>query len=187
MSAEPAAPGPCTFTLTPEDARIAASRAGLRGALAGRLSRRHAAPLAAFVLSLLFVAILAFAGLIGRRPAEGALILATIAFMAARMAAHWRLRTARLRAQGAMDALRSAGPVRVRLDDSGLDMEAGAGARRIAFADCDEAEDAGGIVYLWARGAAPAVIPVSAFANEQTRRDFVDALRAGIKRAEPAA
>ena len=44
--------GPYAFTLTPEEARIAAARAGLRRALEGRLTLSHFAPLAAFVLAM---------------------------------------------------------------------------------------------------------------------------------------
>ncbi|MGA2042221.1 MAG: hypothetical protein ABSG83_02505 [Roseiarcus sp.] len=179
----PAGPAPLTFALTEQDARTAAARAGLRAALAGRLSRHHAAPLVAFTLLVTFVAILAFAGLLGRRRAEAALIVAAMAFMAVRMAAHWRLRSARNRNFAALDALRRAGMARIRLDDSSLHLETSAGARRLRFADCDEAEDAGAILYLWPRAGAPAVIPVSAFADERAARDFLALLRAAIGRA----
>ena len=68
--------GPYSFEMTEEDARVAASRAGLRAALSGRLSRNHVAPLVAFALLMAFVTILTLTGLIGRRLGEGALILA---------------------------------------------------------------------------------------------------------------
>ena len=63
--------GPYAFSLTADEARIAAARAGLRRALAGGLTAAHFAPLAAFVLAILFVAILALTGLLGRRVGRG--------------------------------------------------------------------------------------------------------------------
>ena len=45
--------GPYAFSLTADEARIAAARAGLRRALAGGLTAAHFAPLAAFVLAAL--------------------------------------------------------------------------------------------------------------------------------------
>ena len=68
--------GPYSFEMTEEDARVAASRAGLRAALSGRLSRNHVAPLVAFALLMAFITILTLTGLIGRRLGDGALILA---------------------------------------------------------------------------------------------------------------
>ncbi|WP_158816198.1 hypothetical protein [Methylocapsa sp. S129] len=179
----PTALGPYSFTLTPEEAKTAASRAGLRSVLAGRLSRNHVAPLVAFALFVAFVVILTLTGLIARRFGEGALILAAIAFMAARMAAHWRLRGAQKSNLAAMTALQEAGQVVVRLDDSGLRMESAGGSRQFAFADCDEAEEAGGIIYLWRRQGAPAFIPAHAFAGDQAAQEFLAFLRDGIRRA----
>lgn len=170
-----------SFAPTLEEAKIAASRAGLRAALAGRLSRNHVAPLVAFALFLAFVAILAFTGLIGRRFGEGALILAAIAFMATRTAAHWRMSRARKNSLAAMTALQQAGAIEVRLESTGLHIETAAGARRLPFSDCVEAEDAGGIFYLWPRAGAPAFVPARAFADEQAAQEFLAALRAGVR------
>jgi hypothetical protein len=174
--------GPYCFMPTQEEAAIAASRAALRSALTGLLSLHHAAPLVAFVLVMTFVAILAFTGLMARRLAESALILAAIAFMAARMAAHWGLRRARKRSLATTIAPRDGGEVVVRVEDAGLIVETAAGPRRFEFADCDEAEYAGGIVYLWPRAGAPAFIPMRAFADEQTARAFAGLLGARIRR-----
>ena len=175
--------GPYSFTLTPEEAKTAASRAGLRAALAGRLSRNHVAPLVAFVLFLGFTAILTFTGLISRRLGEGALILAAIVFMATRMAAHWRLRGAQKNSLAAMTALQEAGQVVVTLDQSSLCMETAAGSHQFAFADCEEAEAAGGIIYLWLRKGAPAFIPAHAFASDEAAQAFLAFVRDGIMRA----
>ena len=69
------APTPIRFALSADEASIGASRAALSGALAGGLMNRHVAPLVAFALLLVFVAILAFTGLMGRRPAEILILL----------------------------------------------------------------------------------------------------------------
>lgn len=175
--------GPCSFALTAQEAKIAASRAGLRAALSRRLSLTHVAPLVGFVLFVAFVAILAFTGLLGRRLGEAALIGSAIAFMASRMSAHWRLRGARKNSLAAMIALQKAGRAMVRLDDSGLHVETAAGSRHLAFADCDEAEDAGGMIYLWPREGEAAFIPARAFPSEQAAREFLALARAGVARA----
>ena len=175
--------GPGSFALTTQEAGIAASRAGFRAALAGRLSLTLVAPLVGFVLFVAFAAILTATGLIGRRLGEAALIIAAVAFMASRMAAHWRMRGARAGSLAAVTALQKAGEARVRLDDGGLVVETAAGLRRLSFADCDEAEDAGGIIYLWPRAGEPTFIPARAFASEQAAREFLAFVRARIARA----
>ncbi|HYC25792.1 MAG TPA: hypothetical protein VEC58_07130, partial [Roseiarcus sp.] len=86
--------GPYRFALTDEEVQIAAARAALGGDLARRFERHHVAPLVAFVLVLIAVAILAFTGLIGRRLAEGLLLMGAVAFLASRLASHWRLQRA---------------------------------------------------------------------------------------------
>lgn len=175
--------GPCSFTLTAPEAEIAASRAGLRAALSGRLSLTHVAPLVGFVLFITFVAILATTGLLGRRLGEAALIIGALAFMAFRMAAHWRLRGARKSSLAAMAALREVGEATAQLDNSGLHVENAAGSRHLAFADCDEAEEAGGIIYLWPLDGDPAFIPARAFPDEYAAREFLAFARAGVARA----
>jgi len=182
-NAPPTGLGSCSFALTAQEAKIAASRAGLRAALSGRLSLTHVAPLVGFVLFGAFVAILTFSGLLGRRLGEAGLIVGTIAFMASRIAAHWRLRGAQKSSLAAMIALQEVGQAMVRLDDSGLLVESAAGSRHLAFADCDEAEDAGGIIYLWPRNGEPAFIPARAFPSEQAAREFLAFVRAGVARA----
>jgi hypothetical protein len=141
------------------------------------------APLVAFALLIAFVAILTFTGLVGRRFGEAALILAAIAFMAARMTAHWRLRAAQKNSIVATNALQRSGPIVVRLEDSCVHMETAAGSLRFAFADCEEAEEAAGIIYLWARKGAPAFIPAHAFASEPAAQEFLESVRQGIRRA----
>ena len=176
-------PEPCSFALTAQEAEIVASRSGLRAALSGRLSLAHVAPLVGFALFIAFVAILAATGLLGRRLGEAALIIGALAFMASRMAAHWRLRGARRSSLATVAVLREVGEATARLDASGLHVESAAGSRHLAFADCDEAENASGIIYLWPRKGDPAFIPARAFPSEQAARDFLAFARAGVARA----
>jgi hypothetical protein len=182
-SERPKGPRPCSFAPTAHEAEIVASRAGLRAALSGRLSLTRVAPLVGFVVFVAFVTILATTGLLGRRLGEAALIVGALAFMASRMAAHWRLRGARKRSLAAMAALREVGEATARLDDSGLNVESAAGSRLLAFSDCDEVEDAGGIIYLWPRSGDPLFIPVRAFPDEQAAREFLAFVRAKVARA----
>ncbi|MGO8798748.1 MAG: hypothetical protein ACLQE9_10590 [Roseiarcus sp.] len=179
-SEPPSHPEPCSFALTAQEAKVAASRAGLRAALSRSPLLTHVAPLVGFLLLVAFVAILTATGLLGRRPAEAALIVGAIAFMASRMAVHWRLRGARAISLAAATALQNVGQATVRLDDSGLQVESAAGSRRLAFADCDEAEDAGGMIYLWPRDGEPAFIPARAFPNDQAAQEFLALVRAGV-------
>jgi hypothetical protein len=173
--------GPYSFEMTQDDARAAAFRAGLRGALSGRLSRSHVAPLIAFALFIVLVAIAAAAGLVPRRLSEGALILAAIAFMAARIVAHRRLRLAQKNSLAAMVALQKAEHMVITFDDRGLRAAISAGSRPIAFADCEEVEQAGGIIYFWPRTGEPAFIPARAFANEQVAQEFLTWVRTKIQ------
>ena len=39
--------------------------------------------------------------------------------------------------------------------------------RRLCYADCDEAEDAGGLIYVWMREGAPIVVPTRALADPE--------------------
>ena len=103
--------GPYAFSLTADEARIAAARAGLRRALAGGLTAAHLAPLAAFVLAILFVAILALTGLLGRRPAEAALLICAAAFLVQRLATRRRFFVSRRLAEAEIERLRAAGPL----------------------------------------------------------------------------
>jgi hypothetical protein len=174
--------GPYAFALTQEEAKTAAARAGLRAILTGRLSRNHVAPLVVFTLFLIFVAILTFTGLLARRLGEAALILAAIAFMASRMAAHWRLRGAQKNSLAAALAWQAEGETKAWVDESGLRLENAAGSRRVVFADCDEVEDAGGMIYLWQRSGEPAFLPARAFEGDKSAQEFVKTVRGRLGR-----
>jgi hypothetical protein len=184
MSEAPSAPGlaPLAFALTPEEARIAAARAGLRRALEGRLTLGHFAPLAAFGLAMAFIAILTTTALVERRHGEIALLLATGAFMVQRLTSRRRFAQARRTSLSEIEALRAAGPFVARLDESGLSLEGTASTTRWSFADCREIEDAGGLIYLWPASGAPAVLPTRIFPGPEEAARFLAFVRSRLLR-----
>jgi hypothetical protein len=163
---------PLAFELTADEARIAASRAGLRRALAGGLTKRHLAPLAAFTLALLFTAILTLTGLAERRHGEIALLLSTAAYMVYRLWTRRQFLAARRESARAIEAFRAAGAVVVAIDETGVTLSAPASSARWRFPDV-EAEDAGGMVYLWPREGLPAVLPARVFPSPEAATAFV--------------
>jgi hypothetical protein len=174
--------GPYAFSLTADEARIAAARAGLRRALAGGLTAAHFAPLAAFVLAILFVAILALSGLLGRRPAEAALLICAAAFLVQRLVTRRRFFVSRRLAEAEIERLRAAGPLTLTVEADGLRLDGLAAAMRWPFAGCLDAEDAGGHVYLWPRQGAPAIAPMRIFHDQEEALRFVQFLRSRLPR-----
>jgi hypothetical protein len=174
-------PDPLVFDLSEEEARIGAARARFRGALRQRFSLRHVAPLVAFLLLMLFTSTLALTGLLSRRHAEEIIILSAIAFMMNRLWSHWRLRKAQSDAGDVSGAIR-AGSTKLWLDGSGLSLRTTSGLRRFDYRACRDAENTGGLVYLWSDRDEPAIIPVRAFANEQLADQFLGILRERLTR-----
>jgi len=174
--------GPYAFSLTDDEARIAAARAGLRRALASGLTAAHFAPLAAFVLTILFIAILALTGLLGRRSAEAALLVSAAAFLAQRLLTRRCFFVSRRLAEAEIERLRAAGPQVLSVEAEGLRLDGGPAPRRWRFADCLDAEDAGGLVYLWPRQGAPAIAPTRIFADETEASRFAQFLRSRLPR-----
>jgi len=178
--------GPYRFTLTEAEARAAAARLALRHGLGARFERDYVAPLVLFVLLLVFVAILGFTGLINRRLAEAALLVGAILFLAARAVAHWRLRRVQQRAKSAVDRVAATGDTRLAVDDGGLTIGAGNESQRRSFHELNEAEDAGGVIYLWRKTDwAPIVIPARIFADEAEAGRFLAFARARIGKSSP--
>ncbi len=162
--------GPYAFTLAPAEAEAAAARVGLRAALRGGLTLSHHAPLATFVLVLLFASILALTGFISRRAGELTFILAAAAFMIQRLATHWRIWRARQGGQAAIGRLEGDGALTTTIDDDGV-TQAGAGRHvRLDYVDCEDAEDAGGLIYLWPREGSPIVLPTRALRPGEAAR-----------------
>ena len=174
--------GPYAFSLTADEARVAAARAGLKRALAGGLTADHFAPLAAFVLAILFIAVLALTGLLGRRPAEAALLVCAAAFLLQRLATRRRFFVSRRVAEAEIERLRAAAPLVLSVEADGLRLDGGPEPTRWRFADCLEAEDAGGLVYLWPRRGAPAIAPTRVFRDQTEAARFAQFLQSRLPR-----
>ncbi len=134
-------------------------------ALKGGLLGRHLAPLTAFALIMAFAAALALTGLISRRAGEATLILAAAAFMIQRLANHWRIRGARRDGREAIARLRSAGALTATFGNDELSLDVDGRVEQLRYADCEEAEDAGGLIYVWRPDGAPIVVPTRALAD----------------------
>ena len=161
--------GPFVVALEPAEMEAAAARYGLRAALSGGLTASHHAPLAAFVLTLLFASILGLAGFISRRAAEIAFLIAACAFMIQRLWTHQRIWRARNKGRAEIERLMS-GAVTTTIEADGVTQANARGHWRIAFLDCVEAEESGGLIYLWRRNAAPVVLPSRLLAEGQAPR-----------------
>ena len=85
--------------------------------------------------------------------------------------------------------MRAAGPLVLSVDETGLGLAGAAPPARWNFADCLEAEDAGGLVYLWPRSGSPAIVPTRVFAGAAAAAGFVEFVRGRLPRriALPAA
>jgi len=178
--------GPYAFTLAPAEAEAAAARAGLRMALKSGLLVRHVAPLAAFVLIMAFASVLGLTGLISRRAAEATIILAAAAFMIQRLMSHWRIRSARGHGRAAIARLQSAGALTATFDDDALSLEVDGRTTRLRYDECEAAEDAGGLIYVWPRHGAPIVVPTRALADADEKARLVSRLSSRIGDARRA-
>jgi hypothetical protein len=172
--------GPYAFTLAPSEAEAAAARAGLRTALKGGLLTSHVAPLTAFALVMAFATVLALTGLISRRAGEATIILAAAAFMIQRLASHWRIRGARSAGQAAIGRLRSASAVTATFGDDALSFDMDGRTLNLRYADCEQAEDAGGLIYIWPRNGVPIVVPTRAMADAEQAARLLSCLSAKI-------
>ena len=171
--------GPYAFTLAPAEAEAAAARAGLRTALKGGLLT-HVAPLTAFALVMAFATVLALTGLISRRAGEATIILAAAAFMIQRLASHWRIRRARSNGRAAIGPLRSAGALKATFGDEALSFDMDGRTLNLRYADCEQAEDAGGLIYIWPRNGVPIVVPTRAMTNAEEAARLLSCLSARI-------
>jgi len=172
--------GPYAFTLAPAEAEAAAARLGLRTALKGGLLTSHVAPLTAFALVMAFATVLALTGLISRRAGEATIILAAAAFMIQRLASHWRIRRARSDGRAAIGPLRSAGALKATFGDEALSFDMDGRTLNLRYADCEQAEDAGGLIYIWPRNGVPIVVPTRAMADAEEAARLLSRLSARI-------
>ena len=172
--------GPYAFTLAPAEAEAAAARAGLRTALKGGLLTSHVEPLTAFALVMAFATVLALTGLISRRSGEATILLAAAAFMIQRLASHWRIRRARSDGRAAIGPLRSAGALKATFGDEALSFDMDGRTFNLRYADCEQAEDAGGLIYIWPRNGVPIVVPTRALADAEEAARLLSRLSARI-------
>lgn len=172
--------GPYAFTLAPAEAEAAAARAGLRTVLRGGLLASHVAPLAAFALIMAFASVLALTGLISRRVGEATILLAAAAFMIQRLANHWRIRGARNEGRAAIGRLQSASAVTATFGDDTLSFDVDGRILNLRYADCEQAEDAGGLIYLWPKNGVPVVVPTRALADAEEATRLLSRLSAHI-------
>ena len=172
--------GPYAFTLAPAEAEAAAARAGLRTALKGGLLASHVAPLTAFALVMAFASVLALTGLISRRAGEATILLAAAAFMIQRLANHWRIRSARSEGRAAIGRLQSASAVTATFGDETLSFDVDGRTLNLRYADCEQAEDAGGLIYVWPRNGVPIVVPTRAVADAEEAARLLSRLSARI-------
>jgi hypothetical protein len=172
--------GPYAFTLAPAEAEAAAARAGLRIALRGGLVASHVAPLTAFALIMAFASVLTLTGLISRRAGEATIILAAAAFMIQRLATRWRIRGARREGSAAIARLQSADALTATFDNETLSLDIDGRTLCVCYADCEEAEDAGGLIYVWPRQGGPIVVPTRALADADEAARLVSRLMGHI-------
>ena len=125
----------------------------------------------------MFASILALTGFISRRAGEATVLLAAAAFMIQRLATHWRIVRARKLGRTAIANLAEDGALSARIDDTGVTLEGGGRSRRLDYADCEEAEDAGGLVYFWPRDGAPVVLPSRTLGDGDAGRIVAQARR----------
>jgi hypothetical protein len=172
--------GPYAFTLAPAEAEAAAARAGLRTVLKGGLLASHVAPLTAFALVTAFASVLALTGLISRRAGEATILLAAAAFMIQRLANHWRIRSARSKGRAAIGRLQSASALTATFGDETLSFDVDGRTLNLRYADCEQAEDAGGLIYVWPRNGVPIVVPTRAVADAEEAARLLSRLSARI-------
>jgi hypothetical protein len=162
--------GPYAFTLEPHEIDAVAARHGLRSALGGGLTASHHAPLAAFALTLLFAAILAKTELISRRAGEIVFLLAALAFMTQRLLSHRRIWRARTLGRVEVERMLAGRPMTMTIGDAAVSESGGGSPRRLPFADCRDAEESGGLVYVWGRDGAPFVLPGRVLADGEAAK-----------------
>ena len=175
--------GPYAFTLSPSEAEAAAARLGLRRALKGGLLASHVAPLTAFALVMAFASVLSLTGLISRRAGEATIILAAAAFMIQRLASHWRIQRARSDGRAVIAQLQSAVALTATFDNETISLDIDGRMLSVRYADCEDAEEVGGLIYVWLRQDGPIVVPTRALANADEAARLMSRLsgrRAGL-------
>lgn len=152
----------CEFELSEEETRKIAARRSFRAALGGLTPRLRTAPLAIFVGLLAVAAGLALAGLVARRAAEIAILLLVIGYAVVRSGANVALRRAYRAERRRAEALGRSGRLRVEADEAYISLAAAAPIGALRYADCLEADEADGMIYLWGADGQTITVPVRA-------------------------
>jgi len=161
--------GPYTFSLSRAETEAMAARSSLRAELRHSLLASQFA-LAAFAL-ILIASIMAKTDLISRRVGEATVIVAAAAYIIQRLTTHWRImRRTRNRGPTAATSLEADRALTARIDEAGVTLGGGGRSRRLDWVECEEAEEAGGLIYLWARSGAPVVLPARAIRDGEAGR-----------------
>jgi len=150
------------FELTPEEARAVAGRTALRAAMAARPLTAGIAPIFAFLAMLIGASTLAWAGLIGARAAEIAVLGLIMIYGAWRGAGMIPLRRAYRAQRRRAEALGRAGLLTAAVDAEMVKLSAAASFGAWRYADCVDADLADGILYLWRANGDAAVLPTRA-------------------------
>jgi hypothetical protein len=124
--------------------------------------------------------VLALTGLISRRAGEATILLAAAAFMIQRLANHWRIRSARSAGRAAIARLQSASAVTATFGEETLSFDADGRTLNLRYADCEQAEDAGGLIYVWPRNGVPIVVPTRAVGDPEEAARLLSRLSARI-------
>jgi hypothetical protein len=175
--------GPYSFRLSPGEAEAAAARLGLRRALNGGLLASHVAPLTAFALIMAFASVLVLTGLMSRRAGEVTILLAAAAFMIQRLTTHWRIRRARSDGQATIARLQSAGALKATFDYETLSLDVDGHTLCVRYAECEDTENVGGLIYVWLRDGGPIVVPTRALGDADEAAQLVSRLSSHIGRA----
>ncbi len=85
--------------------------------------------------------------------------------MIQRLATHWRIRRARSDGQAAIARLQSAGALTATFDNETMSLDVDGRTLCVRYADCEDAEDVGGLIYVWLREGGPIVVPTRALSD----------------------
>jgi hypothetical protein len=108
--------------------------------------------------------------------------MAAAAFMIQRLATHWRIHRARSDGHAAIARLQSAGALTARFDNETLSLEIDGRTLCVRYDECEDAEDVGGLIYVWRRDGGPIVVPTRALVDGDEAARLVSRLSSHIGR-----
>ncbi len=171
----------CEFELTEDETRRIAARRSFRAALGGLTPRYRNAPLVTFAGVLAVAAGLALAGVVSRRVAEIAILVAIIGYALARSGANIVMRRSYRAERARAEALGRSGRMRAEGDAKHIALTAAAPICALRYADCRAADEADGILYLWGADGQTLAIPTRAL-PPGVAEPFLARVRAAMSR-----